>query len=167
MYRKTFFLIVILLLSLPTFAQLGIEECYEKAVANYPLVKQYGLIEQSREYNLSNAARAWLPQISLNAKASYQSDVTKIPLDFSQDPMLVNMKIEELSKDQYGVTLDVTQTLWDGGATKARSEQIKAQTAVENEELKVNLYAVKERINQIFFGILLCDAILEQNRIFQ
>jgi len=167
MYRKTFFLIVILLLSLPTFAQLGIEECYEKAVANYPLVKQYGLIEQSREYNLSNAARAWLPQISLNAKASYQSDVTKIPLDFSQDPMLVNMKIEELSKDQYGVTLDVTQTLWDGGATKARSEQIKAQAAVENEELKVNLYAVKERINQIFFGILLCDAILEQNRIFQ
>jgi hypothetical protein len=41
--------------------------------------------------------------------------------------------------------------LWDGGATKAQSEQIKAQTATENEELKVNLYAIKERINQIFF----------------
>jgi len=82
MHRTTFFLIVTLLFTMPTFAQLGIEECYEKAVTNYPLIKQYGLIEQSREYNLSNAARAWLPQITLNAKASYQSDVTKIPLDF-------------------------------------------------------------------------------------
>ncbi len=81
--------------------------------------------------------------------------------------MLANMEIAELSKDQYGITLDITQTLWDGGAAKARSEQIKAQTAAENEELKVNLYAVKERINQLFFGILLCDAMLEQNRIFQ
>ncbi len=167
MHRTTFFLIVTLLFTMPTFAQLGIEECYEKAVTNYPLIKQYGLIEQSREYNLSNAARAWLPQITLNAKASYQSDVTKIPLDFSQVPTLANMEIAELSKGQYGVTLDITQMLWDGGATKAQSEQIKAQTATENEELKVNLYAIKERINQIFFGILFCDAMLEQNCIFQ
>jgi len=77
------------------------------------------------------------------------------------------LKIPELSKDQYGITLDISQTLWDGGATKAYSEQIKAYSLVENEELNVNLYAVKERINQLFFGILMSDALLEQNHIFQ
>ena len=169
MYRKTVLLIFTLSLTMQTFAQLSIEECYEKAQANYPLIKQYSLIEKSRDYNLSNVARGWLPQISFTAKATYQSDVTKIPLDFSQVPIpeLANLEIPELSKDQYGVTLEITQTLWDGGATKAHSEQIKAQTATETEELNVNLYAIKERVNQLFFGILMCDAMLEQNRIFQ
>lgn len=148
---------------------LSIEQCYQLAEKNYPLIKQYALLEQSRNYNLSNAVRAWLPQIALNAKATYQSDITKIPLDFSQIPIpaLANMSIPELSKDQYGITLEILQTLWDGGATKAQSEQIKAYSLVENEELNVNLYAVKERINQLFFGILMSDALLEQNRIFQ
>ncbi len=145
---------------------LSIDSCYVLAEYNYPLIKQYALLDQSRDYNLLNAARAWLPQIALNAKATYQSDVTKIPIDFSQLP-LPGLDIPELSKDQYGITLDISQTVWDGGTTKARSEQIKAQSLVENKELKVNLYAVKERINQLFFGVLLFDALLEQNRIFQ
>lgn len=164
---------VLLLFNFTLFAQnnnlLTIENCYMMAEQNYPLIKQYALLEQSRDFNLSNVARAWLPQISLNAKASYQSDVTKIPLDFSEIPIpaLSNLEIPELSKDQYGITLDILQTLWAGGATKARSNQIKAQSQIESEQLNVNIYAVKERINQLFFGILMCDAMLNQNRIFQ
>ena len=145
---------------------LTIEHCYHLAEQNYPLIKQYALLDQSRDYNLQNAARAWLPQIALNAKATYQSDVVKIPIDFSQLP-LQGLDIPELNKDQYGITLDITQNLWDGGATKARSEQIKAQSQVESEQLNVSLYAVKERINQLFFGILMSDALLDQNRILQ
>jgi outer membrane protein TolC len=152
-----------------TCAQLSIEECYEKAMANYPLVKQYGLIEQARDYNLSNAARAWLPQIQLSAKATYQSDVTKIPIDFSQIPIpqLANLEIPELSKDQYGATIEVSQTLWDGGIAGAKRKTIKANADAEKADLEVNLYAVKERVNQLFFGILMCDAMLEQNQLFQ
>jgi len=148
---------------------LSIEQCYQLAEQNYPLIKQYALLEQSRNYNLTNAARAWFPQIALNAKATCQSDVTKIPLDFSQMhiPALANMSIPELSKDQYGITLDISQTLWDGGATKAYSEQIKAYSLVENEELNVNLYAVKERINQLFFGILMSDALWNKTIFFK
>ncbi len=164
---------ILLLSNTFLFAQnnnsLSIERCYMLAEQNYPLIKQYALLEQSRDFNLTNTARAWLPQIALNAKATYQSDVTKITLDFSQVPIpaLSDLKIPELSKDQYGITLEILQTLWDGGTTKARSEQIRAQSLVEDEELNVNLYAVKERINQLFFGILMSDALLEQNRIFQ
>lgn len=50
-------------------------ECYEWAHANYPQIRQYGLIEQTERYNLSNAAKGWMPQLSVNAKATYQSDV--------------------------------------------------------------------------------------------
>ena len=150
-----------------SFAQLSIEACYEKAQANYPLVKQYELIEQSRNYNLSNAGRAWLPQIQLSAKATYQSDVTKIPIDFSKMPQFENEQIPELSRDQYGATIDISQTLWDGGISSAKRKMIKANVDAEKADLEVGLYALKERVNQLFFSILLCDAMLEQNRLFQ
>ena len=152
-----------------TFAQLSIEECYRKAEANYPLVKQYGLIEQSRDYNLSNAAKSWLPQIQLSAKATYQSDVTKIPIDFSQitNPQMADMKIPELRRDQYGAAIEISQTLWDGGISSAKRKTIQANADAEKADWEVSLYALKERVNQLFFGILICDAMLEQNRVLQ
>jgi outer membrane protein TolC len=127
------------------------------------------LIEQARSYNLSNAGKAWLPQVQVSAKASYQSDVTKIPIDFSQIPIpqLAEMNIPELSRDQYGTTIDITQTLWDGGISGAKRQAIKANADAEKADLEVNLYAVRERVNQLFFGILMCDAMLEQNQFFQ
>ncbi|MDR0420100.1 MAG: TolC family protein [Prevotellaceae bacterium] len=157
------------LITVQTFAQLSIEDCYEKAMANYPLVRQYDLIEQTRNYSLSNIGKTWLPQIQLSAKASYQSDVTKIPIDFSQVsfPQPIEMKIPELNKDQYGATVEMSQTLWDGGFSSANSKTVKANIDTEKAELDVSLYALKERVNQLFFGILLCDALIEQNRLFQ
>ena len=169
MYRKSILFMLALILTTHTFAQLSIEACYEKAKANYPLIRQYGLIEQARDYHLSNAAKAWLPQIQLSAKATYQSEVTKIPIDFSQIPIpqMAEMKIPELSRDQYGATIDVNQTVWDGGIVEAKRQAIKANAEAEKADLEVNLYMVKERVNQLFFGILLCDAMLRQNRLLQ
>lgn len=77
--------IITLWVSIPVWGrEITIEECYRKAQANYPLIKQYDLIEKSREYSVSNANKGYLPQISFSAKASYQSDVTKLPFDFSR-----------------------------------------------------------------------------------
>ena len=77
--------IIALWVSIPVWGrEITIEECYRKAQANYPLIKQYDLIEKSREYSVSNANKGYLPQISFSAKASYQSDVTKLPFDFSR-----------------------------------------------------------------------------------
>jgi outer membrane protein TolC len=147
-------------------SQLSIGDCYEKARANYPLIRQYGLIERTRDYNLSNAVKALLPQVQLSAKASYQSEVTQIPVDFSKLGVS-GVSMPELSRDQYGATLEATQTVWDGGTVGARRKSIMAKSEAEEKELDVTLYAVNERINQLFFGILLCDALLEQNRLFQ
>ncbi|GHV69825.1 transporter [Bacteroidia bacterium] len=145
---------------------MSIEDCYEKAKANYPLIKQYGLIEQSRGYNVSNVHKAWMPQVQLSAKATYQSDVTEIPIDLSKFG-LTDIGIPPIDKDQYGATLEISQAIWDGGVTSAKRKSINAKAESEERELDVTLYAVRERVNQLFFGILLCHTMLEQNRLFQ
>lgn len=141
------------------YAQLNIEECYEKAELNYPLIKQYGLIEKSKDYNLSNAGKGYLPQIQMSAKATYQSEVTQIPIS------IPNMK--GLSKDQYGATIDVNQNIWDGGNIKSQQENIRTRAEVDKKNLNVSIYSIRQRINQLFFGILLFDEMLKQNTLYQ
>ena len=99
-------------------AQLTLEECYRQARANYPLIRQYGLIEKTREYNLENAARGYLPQLAFSAQATYQSDVTRIPIDL--DALgFTGVEIPTLSQDQYKAELSLSQTIWDGGAIRS------------------------------------------------
>jgi outer membrane protein TolC len=142
-------------------AQLTLEHCQEKARANYPLIKKAALIEQTASYNLENAAKAHLPQISFSAKATYQTAVTEIPIS------LPNLSIEGLSKDQYQAVAEVSQVIWDGGAVKAQQEITKANAEAEKQKLESDLYALRERVNQLFFGILLIDEQLKQNDLLQ
>ena len=133
--NKQLALLILALATINVQAQnISIDECQAKARANYPLIKQVGLIEQSTAYQLSNANKAWLPQLSLTAKASYQSDAIKISL-----PAPINLNMEQ-SKDQYNVALDVTQTVWDGGITQAQKNIIKAQTEAEKQKTEVDHY---------------------------
>lgn len=149
---------------------LMLDSCRSKALSRYPLVKQYGLIEKTTEYNLSNANRAWLPQFNLSVKASYQSDVTKIP-DALGD-ILTNLSgrpisFESLSRDQYQALIDMQQTIWDGGMIAARKKAIKSSAEFEKQKLTVDLYSLNDRITQLYFGIMLIDAQLKQNKLLQ
>lgn len=143
------------------YAQLTVEACREKAKQNYPLIEQYGLIEKTKDYNLSNAGKGYLPQLSLSAKATYQSDVTGLPI------ALPGANIEPISKDQYGIMLDVNQTVWDGGVIKTKKEIARSASQVASKELEVSLYTINDRVNQLFFGILLLEGKLVQNRLLQ
>lgn len=148
------------------FAQITIEECYRRAQANYPLIEQYDLIEKTVEYNLSNANKGYLPQVMFSAKASYQSDVVRLPIDLSQLG-IQGVSIPTVNKDQYGATLDISQTIWDGGTIKSQKESIRTASEVDKANVDVSIYAVNERINQLYFGILLTDAQIRQNRLLQ
>lgn len=139
--------------------QLKIEDCYEKAEQNYPLIRQYGLIEKFEKYNLSNASKAYLPQMQFLAQASYQSEVTKLPIDVPG--------FKGLDKDRYGVKLDINQFIWDGGNTAATRQEIRSKSEVDYKNLEVSLYAIRDKVNQLFFGILLQEAMLIQNDLFQ
>lgn len=161
MKRKLIVLSLLVFCVFSAYSQITIEECYEKARTNYPLIKQGGLIEKSKEYNLSNAAKGYLPQIMFSAKASYQSEVTKIPINIQ------GIDIKGLSKDQYGLTMEVDQTIWDGGAIKSHEADIRTASEVSQRSLDVNMYAIRERINQMFFGALLVDAQIKENDLYQ
>lgn len=156
----------LLLFALVGQAQITIEECYRKAQENYPLIKQYDLIEKTKEYNLANASRGYLPQVMLSAKATYQSDVTKMPFDPAQLG-IQGIKIPTLSKDQYGVTLEINQTIWDGGEISSQRAIARTGSAVEEKKVEVNIYSINDRVNRIYFGILLTDARIEQNRLLK
>ena len=139
------------------YAQITLEECQRKTQDNYPLVHQYGLVEKTKEYNLENAAKGYLPQFALSAKASYQSDVTEIPVK------LPGVDLKGLPKDQYQVMLELQQKIWDGGGIRMQKKQTIAEAEVEKEKLNVDMYALNDRVNDLYFGILLLDEQIKQN----
>lgn len=158
---KKLFILAAMLLGISTLGMraqmLTLEECQEQARAYYPLIKRYGLIEKSKRYNISNANKGYLPQLSLSAKASYQSEVTEIPVD------IPGIDIRGMRKDQYQAILQLDQTIWDGGNIHAQKKVTRASAEVDKQKLEVDMYAINERVNQLFFGILLLEEQLNQN----
>ena len=129
-------------------AQLNIDSCYAMAKRNYPLTKQLGLIEKSKEYSISNANKAYLPQISITAIAGYLDGMPSISIPGESN---------EPSKTQFIGIAQLNQTIWDGGATRAQKNVIQANAEVEKANVEMNLQNLRERVNQIYFGILVID----------
>jgi outer membrane protein TolC len=142
-----------------TLQTITLDECYQLAEQNYPLVRQYDLNQKSAEYSLSNAKKGRLPQLQIAGQASYQSDVTQIPISLPQ------LNIPTLNKDQYRLYAEISQSLTDIWTRQTPDLMINANTAIENQKTKVNLYQVRARLDQLYFGILLIDAQLAQVRI--
>jgi outer membrane protein TolC len=144
-----------------------LEACQAFARENYPFVKQYGLIRQSTEYSVANVVKAYLPQVALSAQASYQSDVAAFPQEMTNLYEQIGIDFKGLNKDQYKVALEVNQMIWDGGFTRAQKEVSSAEGNVSAQSVETEIYTLRERINQLYFGILVLDAQLQQNVLFQ
>ena len=125
-----------------------LEQCYQWSRENYPLIKKQELIKKAEQYTTENALKGWLPQVNITAQATYQNDVTQFPVK------LPNVNVEPLSKDQYKVYADVSQTIYDGGNIRNQKNLAKIQSEVQNIQTEVELDKLKERINQLYFGIL-------------
>ncbi|MDR0422650.1 MAG: TolC family protein [Proteiniphilum sp.] len=155
--RATFFLLFLLAAALPGSAAgegrvLNLDSCYAMAERNWPLVRQYDLIEKSGEYSVGNASKGYLPMLSIGGQASRQSDVTKIPFS------LPNIDMPALSRDQYKIYAEISQPLTGLLTVKNSRDLAKATTEVERRKTDVEFHKLKERINQLYFGILLIDA---------
>ena len=153
-------LILFCLIGTTAFGQLTIEQCYEKARDNYPLVSRYKLIEQSESYNLQNASKGYLPQFSLSAKATYQTEVTTIPIS------IPGIDVPTMRKDQYQIVAGLSQTIWDGGVISSQKKSIKAGSDSDKMKYEVDMYALNARINDLFFGILLLNEQLRLNDVY-
>ncbi len=132
-----------------------IEQCQQWARDYHPLLKQEEIYKKMSALKFENNATNYLPQIDLKAQATYQSEVTKIGIS------LPNMNIPEISKDQYKMYLDVKQTIWDGGLTKANEILERAKEKSNLQGVVVELYQVRERVNRLFFTSFLIQQNLE------
>lgn len=145
----------------------SLEECQQAAERNYPLIKQYGLVEKTTELTVANIQKGWLPQVSASAQATLQSDVTAFPSQMQAMYKTMGIEMEGLKKDQYRVGIDVQQTVFDGGAIKSQKEIARQQGEVQYAQNEVNLYNVRKRVNEMYFGLLLIDEQIKLNQDLQ
>lgn len=164
---KRILLIPILLLAVLTAGAQTLEDCQQAAERNYPLIRQYDLIEKTTALTVANIGKGWLPQISATAQATYQSDVVSFPdqLQSVYQQMGINMK--GLTKDQYRVGIDVSQTLFDGGAISSQKQIAREQGNVQAAQTEVSLYQVRKRVNEMYFSLLLLDEQIRLNKDLQ
>lgn len=143
-------------------AQYTLDGCQEMAREHYPLIRQYGIVEKMEEFSISNASRAWIPQLSLSGSATWQSDIVSFPDDMLDMFRTMGLDFEGLHKDQYKFSLNLEQTIWDGGVSRTQKEVAKAEKEVALQNMETELHALKERVTQVYFGILTLDGQLNQ-----
>lgn len=141
-------------------AQTTLDECIGWAYDNYPQIKEMSLIEMTKGIDLKNAAYAWLPHLNISGKATWQSEVVEMPMD------IPGMDIN-IPHDQYGLTAEFTQQIWDGGTSRRQKELAEAGAEVKKTQLETNLWSIRSRVQNVFLGIILIDKQLELNRLLR
>jgi outer membrane protein TolC len=165
-FRTTWLLGCLCLLATGLQAQpkpLAIREVYQLARRNYPMIRQQGLIEKTRDYSVSNAAKGYLPQLTVQGQATYQSAVTEFKLPVS----IPGVEFPSINKDQYKVYGEVNQIIYDGGNVRTQVRSHEANAQVETQKLEVELYKLNDRVNQLFFGVLMLEEQLRQNELLK
>lgn len=125
--------------------------CYKRVLATYPLARQNELYTRIHDLQLSTIKAGNLPQLTLNGQASYQSDVTELPIH------LPNITMPAINPDMYKATLDFSQVIYNGGNYKRQTEAEDINLKLNQQNLETELYKLKERINQYFVSILLTE----------
>ena len=164
--KKTILTIAMTVLTVATQAQ-TLEECQQAAERNYPLIRQYGLIEKTTALTVANIQKGWLPQISASAQATLQSDVVSWPDQMQGLYQQMGLDMKGLKKDQWRVGIDINQTLYDGGAINSQKTIAREQGNVQSAQNEVSLYQVRKRVNEMYFSLLLLDEQLRLNRDLQ
>lgn len=138
---------------------INLQQVYDLAEKNYPLIKQRNLIQQTRDIQVTNISKGYLPQINVGGQLSYQSDVTKITIP------IPGFVVDPLSKDQYRITTEISQLLFDGGLVNHQKQIQNINAEVENQKVEVELYKLKEKLTQLFLGVLYLNEQLKQIQI--
>ncbi|WP_164891200.1 TolC family protein [Botryobacter ruber] len=140
---------------------LTLEQAQELAQQNYPITRQRALLRQAEEYTLENLNRGYLPQLAFIGQATHQSDVTEVPV------RLPNLEIPTPPKEQYKLTADVSQVVYDGGLIRQQKKVEQLNTVLEEQKVEVELHKLRDHVNQLYLGILLLDGQLEQVKLVQ
>lgn len=139
--------VLFLICSFEGIAQLSLDECHEKSKSNYPLLKQYDVLEQTKDYDLSNAGKSFLPQL----------DITVIGGVLEGFPSFTPGSESSGAEFKMISMIQLNQMIWDGGMTKARRGIIESKAQLASAHLDVSMYQLRDRVNQVYFGTLLID----------
>lgn len=152
-------IIILVLIIVPFFTtaqqHLSLEDCYALVNKNYPIAKQSKLLQEKSALDIATINLGKLPRLELNAQVTYQSDVTQLPIK------IPNLTVDPANKDQYKATFDVNQILYNGGLINANAQLKEIQTKTQQQQVQVNLYQLKSKINQLYFSILLSQEKME------
>jgi outer membrane protein TolC len=154
---------LLFLLPVAVYSQtVTLDSAQDLARKNYPAIRQKDLLKKTASLNVSNLNKNFLPQFSVNGQASYQSDVTSIDVTLPG-----GLTFESPSKDQYKLTADVNQLVYDGGVTKQQKVIAEMNAVVEEQQIEVELYKVREKVNDIFLSILYTDELIKQTELVE
>ena len=147
--------------SLKAQDRISLEQCYASAEKNHPLQAQIDLLNRKTGLELTLLDKQKLPELRLDAQATYQSDVVALPVNLPQ-----NMQIDPPNQEQWKTTFTARQLLYNGGLIHRQKNIKKATSEVQKQEIKVTIYRLKKQINQLYFSILKLDKnreILQKN----
>ena len=140
-----------------------LDECQRAAEKHYPIIKRYDLIAKTTDLTVKNIQKGWLPQVTAAAQATYQSAVAAWPDHLQSMFQQVGLKMKGLRKDQYKLSIDVQQPIYDGGAISGQRKIASQEGKVQEAENEVNLYQVRRRVNELYFSLLLLDEQIKLN----
>lgn len=157
-------MITLALIMMTTISQAQtLGECQQAAEKNYPLIKQYGLIAKTTQLTVKNIQKAWLPQLTASAQATYQSAVTVWPESMQTMYQQMGLNMKGLSKEQYKIGVDLQQTIYDGGSISNQRNIAQQEGKVQEAQTEVNLYQVRQRVNKMYFSLLLLNEQIQLN----
>ena len=156
-------LILALLASASVAQAQTLDECQRAAEKHYPIIKRYDLIAKTTDLTVKNIQKGWLPQVTAAAQATYQSAVAAWPDHLQSMFQQVGLKMKGLRKDQYKLSIDVQQLIYDGGAISGQRKIASQEGKVQEAENEVNLYQVRRRVNELYFSLLLLNEQIKLN----
>jgi outer membrane protein TolC len=161
--RKSLYLFILVIGYGATSAQTkwSLQQCLDLAASHHPTAANKPLIHQAADLQIKLLNSNYLPQTSVAGQATWQSQVTSLPIS------LPNISISPPPKDQYRATLDVVQNIWDGGVLAQQKEAAKASAKLEQQKLETELYQLNEQVSGLFFGILFAEKQIENAKILQ
>lgn len=150
---KTVFFTIFAVLTLPFTGYAGdtltVQQCRELAVKNSPLQQKKLYAESINALQITNLHSNSLPRIQIGAQATWQSDVFGIPID---NPFF---KIPEVPKDQYKLSVDVAQRIWDGGSDRYLRQQRDLERDLAAAQVDVDVFSLREIVTDLYFKALL------------
>jgi outer membrane protein TolC len=135
-----------------------LKDCYEKACTAAPVARESNIYQEIWELKDKNLTRNWLPTLDANGNFIYNSSVVDMTdvLGSLPVPGIADL-IHPLPHEQYKVTLEINQMIYDGGAIKSAKELDKIDLSLNRKQTESDLYKLRGQINTFYFNILLLE----------